>query len=40
MITAGTADIEERIQEGFLALLMQGDEADGAIRTGRAAVGR
>ena len=40
MITAGAADIEERIQEGFLALLMQGDEADGAIRTGRAAVGR
>ena len=40
MITANAGDIEERIQEGFLALLMQGDEADEVIRIGRAAAGR
>lgn len=40
MITANAGDIEGRIQEGFLALLMQGDEADEIIRIGRAAAGR
>jgi len=40
MITANTRDIEERVQQGFLALLMQGPDADEAIRIGRAAVGR
>ncbi len=40
MLTANTADVEQRVQEGFLALLMQGAEADEAIRIGRAAAGR
>ena len=40
MITANALDIEERIQEGFLALLMQGDEADKVIQIGRAAAAR
>ena len=40
MITANAGDIEKRIQEGFLGLLMQGEEADEVIRIGRAAVGR
>jgi 2-keto-3-deoxy-L-rhamnonate aldolase RhmA len=40
MITANARDIEERVQQGFLALLMQGPEADEAIRIGRAAAGR
>ena len=40
MITASARDIEERVQQGFLALLMQGSEADEVIRIGRAAAGR
>jgi 2-keto-3-deoxy-L-rhamnonate aldolase RhmA len=40
MITANTQDIEKRVKEGFLALLMQGPTADEAIRIGRAAAGR
>ena len=40
MITANASDIEGRIQEGFLALLMQGDRADEAIRVGRAVAAR
>lgn len=40
MITAGTDDVEQRIREGFLALLMQGPAADDAIRLGRRAAGR
>ncbi len=40
MITANIRDIEERVQQGFLALLMQGPEADEVIRLGRAAAGR
>jgi len=40
MITANTRDIEERVQQGFLALLLQGPDADEAIRIGRAAAGR
>ncbi len=40
MITANARDIEERVEQGFLALLMQGPDADEAIRIGRAAAGR
>ncbi len=40
MITAGTGDVEQRVGEGFLALLMQGAAADDAIRLGRVAAGR
>jgi len=40
MITANSDDVEQRVGEGFLALLMQGAGADDAIRIGRAAAGR
>jgi 2-keto-3-deoxy-L-rhamnonate aldolase RhmA len=40
MITANSADIEARVQQGFLALLMSGAQAEEAIRIGRAAAGR
>lgn len=40
MITAGTDDVTERVEQGFLALLMSGPEADEAIRIGREAAGR
>lgn len=40
MITANAMDVEQRIEEGFLGLLMGGPEADEAIRIGRAAAGR
>ena len=40
MITANSADVDRRIQEGFLGLLMSGDQADDHIRVGRAAGGR
>jgi len=40
MITANAVDVEQRVAEGFLALLMQGAEADEAIRIGRLAAGR
>jgi 2-keto-3-deoxy-L-rhamnonate aldolase RhmA len=40
MITADADDVEQRIDEGFLGLLMSGPEADEAIRIGRAAAGR
>jgi hypothetical protein len=40
MITANSRDIEERVQQGFLALLMQGPDADETILIGRAAAGR
>ena len=40
MLTANAQDIEQRIREGFLALLMQGPTSDDTIRIGRAAVGR
>ena len=40
MLTAGPQDVEKRVKEGFLALLMQGASADEAIRLGRAAAGR
>ncbi|NNF13310.1 MAG: host specificity protein [Gemmatimonadetes bacterium] len=40
MITANAEDVAQRIDEGFLGLLMSGPEADEAIRVGRAAAGR
>jgi 2-keto-3-deoxy-L-rhamnonate aldolase RhmA len=40
MITANAGDVDERIEQGFLALLMQGADADEAIRLGRRAAGR
>ncbi len=40
MLTANAQDVEKRIKEGFLALLMQGAGADEAIKIGRAAAGR
>lgn len=33
-------NIEQRVQEGFLALLLQGPSADETVRIGRAAAGR
>ena len=40
MLTATTQDVEKRVKEGFLALLAQGQNADEAIKIGRAAAGR
>ena len=40
MLTANTKDVEQRIKEGFLGLLMQGQGADEAIQIGRKAAGR
>jgi len=40
MLTANATDVEQRVKEGFLALLMQGPQADEAIKIGRAAAGR
>lgn len=40
MLTARTRDVEQRVKEGFLALLMQGPTVDEAIRLGRTAAGR
>lgn len=40
MITANADNIAQRIEEGFLALLMQGPTADEIIEIGRAAAGR
>jgi 2-keto-3-deoxy-L-rhamnonate aldolase RhmA len=40
MLTATTRDIEQRVTEGFLALLMNGPTADEAIALGRKAAGR
>lgn len=40
MLTATTQDVEKRVQEGFLGILAQGQNADEAIRLGRAAAGR
>ena len=40
MITANAGDIEQRVEEGFLGLLMQLGGADEAIRLGRQAAGR
>ena len=40
MLTANAKDVETRVKEGFLALLMQGAQADQAITIGRAAAKR
>ncbi len=40
MITANAESIEQRVREGFLALLMQGPTADDVIMLGRTAAGR
>jgi hypothetical protein len=40
MLTANPQDVQQRVKEGFLALLMQGPTADEAIKLGRAAAGR
>jgi hypothetical protein len=40
MLTANVKDVETRVKEGFLALLMQGAQADEAIKIGRSAAGR
>ena len=40
MITANANNVEQRVQEGFLALLMSGDQADSTIELGRTAAGR
>ena len=40
MITADNEDVERRVEEGFLALLMFDAQADTAIKIGRAAAGR
>jgi 2-keto-3-deoxy-L-rhamnonate aldolase RhmA len=40
MLTATTQDVEKRVKEGFLAILAQGQDADGAIALGRKAAGR
>ena len=40
MITANSEDVAQRIEEGFLGLLMSGPQADAAITLGRAAAGR
>ena len=40
MLTANAQDVEQRIKEGFLALLFQGGAADEGIKVGRAAAGR
>ena len=40
MITANAGDIEQRVEEGFLGLLMQVGGAEEAIRLGRQAAGR
>lgn len=40
MITANSQDVEKRIKDGFLGLLMQGAQADEAIKLGRTAAGR
>ncbi|MEY2487340.1 MAG: hypothetical protein QOH39_2988 [Verrucomicrobiota bacterium] len=40
MLTADPKDVDQRVKEGFLALLMQGPAADDAVKLGRAAAGR
>ncbi len=40
MITANAADVEGRVEQGFLGLLMQPNGADEVIRLGRGAAGR
>jgi 2-keto-3-deoxy-L-rhamnonate aldolase RhmA len=40
MLTASTQDVEQRLKEGFLGILAQGQNADEAIRIGRKFAGR
>jgi citrate lyase beta subunit len=40
MLTATTQDVEQRVKEGFLGILAQGQNVDDAIKMGRAAAGR
>ena len=40
MLTATTEDAEQRVNEGFLGILAQGPDPDGAIKIGRAAAKR
>jgi hypothetical protein len=40
MLTANAGSIEQRVKQGFLALLIQGPGSDDAIKLGRAAAGR
>ena len=40
MLTANDKDVEQRIKEGFNALLFSGPQADEGIKVGRAAAGR
>jgi citrate lyase beta subunit len=40
MLTTTTRDVEQRIRQGYLALIAQGPDADEAIAKGRTAVGR
>lgn len=40
MLTATTDDVAQRVNEGFLGILAQGQNADEAIKIGRAAAGR
>jgi 2-keto-3-deoxy-L-rhamnonate aldolase RhmA len=40
MITANAGNVEERLEQGFLALLMAGPDGDEVIRAGRALAGR
>jgi hypothetical protein len=40
MLTANATDVEQRVKQGFLALLMSGPGSDDAIKLGRSAAGR
>lgn len=40
MLTANAKDVQQRVKEGFLALLMAGRDADEVIKLGRTAAGR
>ncbi len=40
MLTATSQDVEKRVKEGFLAILAQGADPDGVIKTGRTIAGR
>jgi hypothetical protein len=40
MLTTSTRDVEQRVAQGFLALIAQGQNADEAIVMGRKAAGR
>jgi HpcH/HpaI aldolase/citrate lyase family len=40
MLTATSQDVEQRVKEGFLGILAQGQDPDGAIKIGRAVAAR